>query len=116
MSYTIPVYLDNLPEANKSYSNLFCPTFCCDSHIHVDIFNNTSEFRPSKNNFSGNQYSFKIVHDGKDPMILFKWDKESSYSVQAHGTCKGFTGGMCGSWDDKKNNDFTGPDGDVLKT
>ena len=69
-----------------------------------------------KNNFSGNLYSFKIVHDGKDPMILFKWDKESSYSVQAHGTCKGLTGGMCGSWDGNKNNDFTGPEGVVLNT
>ena len=48
-------------------------------------------------------------------MILFKWDKVSSYSVLSHGTCKGFTGGMCGAWDGKKNNDLTGPDGDVIK-
>ena len=55
-----------------------------------------------------------IKQDGKDPLVYLKWDKVSSYSIDVHGSCKGKSTGMCGTWDDDDSNDMTGPDGKVL--
>ena len=55
-----------------------------------------------------------ITQDGKEPLVYLQWDKDASYSIDVHGSCKGFSTGMCGKWDDDKDNDMTGPDGEVL--
>lgn len=57
-----------------------------------------------------------ISQNGKDPLVSLEWDKKHSYSVQAHGSCKGFSSGMCGTWDDDADNDLTGPDGTQYDT
>jgi hypothetical protein len=59
-------------------------------------------------------FIFTIKKDGMDPLISLRWNKISSYSIDVHGSCKGFSTGMCGLWDDNKGNDMTGPGGDVL--
>ena len=59
------------------------------------------------------QYIFSIVQDGKDPLVELSWDKETSYNLKVHGTCKGSTTGMCGAWNGKAKDDMTMPDGVV---
>ena len=55
ISYKILVYYDNLLEAYffikviqikyLKKNSYFVPISCCDSHLHVNIFDYTSEFR-----------------------------------------------------------------------
>ena len=71
------------------------------------------KFERSYINIAGT-YTMTITQDGKDPLVYLQWDKVSSYSIDIHGSCKGFSTGMCGKWDDDKTNDLTGPEGDLL--
>jgi len=62
------------------------------------------------------KYTLSIVQDGKDPLVELIWDKVSSYSVNVHGSCKGFSSGMCGSWNGDSEDDYTMPNGEVAET
>ena len=58
-------------------------------------------------------FTLTIVQDGKDPLVELTWDKVSSYSVKVHGSCMGFSSGMCGSWNGDPHDDLMMPDGEV---
>lgn len=58
-------------------------------------------------------YKFAVSRDGQEPFVELSWDRASSYSVKAFGTCKGETTGMCGNWNDDAEDDFLQPDGTV---
>lgn len=53
------------------------------------------------------------MQDGKEPFIELHFDKVTSYNLKVHGSCKGFTTGMCGKWNGDKEDDYTNPDGAV---
>lgn len=61
-------------------------------------------------------YKLYIFQDGKEPLVELTFDKEASYSVKVHGSCKGNTGGMCGNWNDDPKDDYAGPNGEIFDT